>query len=128
MRTFSGQGPLYFVPYYAAYSALFTILAAFLLLSALDDLVPLFICLTHQRAGRKKGRKAATNLPALGAEPPALTEASQRRFAIFVPCWKESQVIGNMVRHNLASIRYRHFDFFLGAYPNDKDTIKAVEE
>ncbi len=114
------------VPYYAVYSALFTILAAFLLLSALDDLVPLLICLTRRRAGKKKERRTATSQP--GPTPSPETEGSQRRFAIFVPCWKESQVIGNMVRHNLASIRYRRFDIFLGAYPNDEDTIEAVEE
>jgi bacteriophage N4 adsorption protein B len=32
------------------------------------------------------------------------------------------------VRHNLAAIRYSKFDFFLGVYPNDTETLKAVNE
>ncbi len=32
-------------------------------------------------------------------------------------------MIGNMVRHNLAAVRYNHYDFFLGVYPNDEATI-----
>ena len=112
------------VPYYAVYSALFTALASFLLLSGLDDMVPLLICLARWRP-LKKERKTEPN-PSTGGLAPNDTE--QRRIAIFVPCWKESSVIGNMVRHNLASIRYRYFDFFLGAYPNDEQTIKVVEE
>jgi len=128
VRTFVGRQALYSVPYHALYSTLFTILAAFLLLSALDDLVPLLINLSSLKTGRKKERKIATDEPVTGPRPVPLIEDTQKRLAIFVPCWKESQVIGNMVRHNLASIRYRHFDFFLGAYPNDEETIKAVED
>jgi bacteriophage N4 adsorption protein B len=116
------------VPYYALYSSLFTFLAAFLLFSALDDLVPLLICLTRRRSGKKRGRTAATGQPAFALETPLEKDNAERRFAIFVPCWKESRVIRNMVQHNLASIRYRHFDFFLGAYPNDEETTKAVED
>ncbi len=113
------------MPYYALYSVLFTILAAFLLLSALDDLVPLLICLTRRRAVPKRGRMAATSQTP--TDPVCEMKIFQRRFAIFVPCWQESQVIENMVRHNLASIRYGHFDIFLGAYPNDGETINAIE-
>ena len=50
----------------------------------------------------------------------------ERRIAIFVPCWKESGVIGNMIRHNLAAICYSNFDFFIGAYPNDESTVTAA--
>jgi adsorption protein B len=115
------------VPYYALYSSLFTLSAAFLLLSALDDLVPLLICLTRRRSGQKRGRMAAAGQRAIALGTSLERDNPERRFAIFVPCWKESQVIVDMVQHNLASIRYRHFDFYLGAYPNDEETIKAVE-
>ena len=37
-------------------------------------------------------------------------------------------MIGNMVRHNLAAIRYRNFDFVIGVYPNDEPTITAVRQ
>ena len=57
-----------------------------------------------------------------------LTEASQRRIAILVPLWHEHEVIGAMLRHNLAAIRYGNYDFFVGVYPNDPLTRAAVEE
>lgn len=90
-------------------------LASFLLLSGIDDLVPLAICISHWL--RPKRKRAALPAPAV-----------ERRIAIFVPCWKESAVIGNMVRHNLAAIRYSNYDFFLGAYPNDPATVSVAEE
>jgi bacteriophage N4 adsorption protein B len=94
-------------------------LASVLLVSGLDDLVPGLICLWHDFLKRKRtavrpgGQKSHTN---------------ERRIAIFVPCWKESDVIANMVRHNLAAVRYRNYDFFLGVYPNDQPTVMVVRQ
>ena len=93
------------------------VLAIALLASGIDDLIPLFICMAH-RLGRRNRRVK----PALGAQE------VQRRIAIFVPCWKESEVIGNMIRHNLAAVDYSNFDFFLGVYPNDPATVRVAEE
>ncbi len=61
--------------------------------------------------------------------PTALVESAteRRRIAIFVPCWRESAVIGNMVRHNLAAIQYANYDFFLGVYPNDQETVLVAQ-
>ena len=97
--------------------ALLGTLAVILLLSGLDDLIPVSICLLH-RLQHRKPAIASTIGDFLGEE---------RRIAIFVPCWKESGVIGNMVRHNLAAIAYRNYDFFLGVYPNDQPTVAAAE-
>jgi adsorption protein B len=94
----------------------FGMLAVALLLSGLDDFIPLLICVA---------KTVLTSKPLTFASLEELNRV-QRRMAIFVPCWKESEVIGNMVRHNLAAIRYRNFDFFLGAYPNDEATITAA--
>lgn len=91
-------------------------LAILLLLSGLDDLVPVLICLVHRIRHRK---------PAV-ASPLHDFLADERRIAIFVPCWKESRVIGNMVRHNVAAICYRNYDIFLGAYPNDEPTLEVA--
>jgi adsorption protein B len=33
-----------------------------------------------------------------------------------------------MIRHNIAAIRYRNYDFFIGAYPNDDRTLDALRE
>lgn len=92
-------------------------LAVILLLSGLDDLIPVSICLVH-RLRHRKPAIASTLGDFLGDE---------RRIAIFVPCWKESGVIGNMVRHNLAAICYRNYDLFLGVYPNDQPTVEVAQ-
>jgi adsorption protein B len=96
----------------------FSTLAVILLISGLDDLIPLGIVLGHHV------RRFMRRQPANGKciDPP------ESRIAIFVPCWKESGVIGNMVRHNLTAIRYRNFDIFLGAYPNDEATVAVASQ
>ncbi len=94
----------------------FSALAVALLISGLDDLIPLAILLNHRLR-----RKRSPN-------PPDSPEIPESKIAIFVPCWKESGVIGNMVRHNLPAIRYRNFDIFLGAYPNDEATVAVAEQ
>jgi adsorption protein B len=96
----------------------FSTLAVTLLISGLDDLIPLAILLLHHihRLSRR------TPSPTSPIDPP------ESRIAIFVPCWKESGVIGNMVRHNQSAIRYRNFDMFLGAYPNDEATSAVVAQ
>lgn len=91
-------------------------LAIVLLLSGLDDLIPFSICVVH-RLRHGKLRIASSLGEFL---------ATERRIAIFVPCWKESGVIGNMVRHNLAAICYRNYDVFLGVYPNDQLTVEVA--
>lgn len=91
-------------------------LACLLLLTGIDDLLPVVICM-----GYRLFRKVPENLL---AEADAI--AGERRTAIFVPCWKESDVIEGMVRQNLARIRYRNFDFFLGVYPNDQATCDVA--
>jgi adsorption protein B len=96
----------------------FAALSVILLASGLDDFIPLCICLRQWLLVRRE--LAVRPLPEGTAEP--------RRIAIFVPCWKESAVIGNMVRHNLAAIRYTNYDFFLGTYPNDKATIAEANK
>jgi bacteriophage N4 adsorption protein B len=55
-----------------------------------------------------------------------LAHAPQRRIAIFVPCWREHEVIAQMLRHNLAAILYGNYDIFVGVYPNDPETAEAV--
>jgi bacteriophage N4 adsorption protein B len=57
--------------------------------------------------------------------------APTRRIAIFVPLWQEHAVVGQMLEHNLAAIRYPDYHIFAGAYPNDRltqDAIRAVAD
>jgi adsorption protein B len=55
-----------------------------------------------------------------------LERLPQRPIAVFVPLWREHKVIGEMMEHNLAAVRYGRHHFFLGAYPNDPATLAAV--
>jgi len=90
-----------------------------LLLSGIDDLIPLCACLHGVLRQRNANKEAAETV---------VTGARERRIAIFVPCWHESAVIGNMIRHNLSAIRYRNYDFFLGVYPNDPPTVGVATQ
>jgi len=49
------------------------------------------------------------------------------RFAIFVPAWDESEVIGRMLRETLSRFGDGDYRLFVGCYPNDPDTIAAVQ-
>lgn len=86
-------------------------LALLIFISGLDDLF-IYAVWTVGRL-RQQGSAPARDSPV-------------RRIAIFVPCWHESAVIGQMVEHNVAAIRHQAFDFFIGAYPNDEPTLSAV--
>lgn len=87
-----------------------------ILISGIDDIVLDLICLVAWIHDTWK--------------PPSLPPASlkEKRIAIFVPCWQEAQVIGQMLEHNVSAIRYKSYDFFIGAYPNDQPTLDAVLE
>ncbi len=68
--------------------------------------------------------------PAAGMFPPGprqLENAPIQRIAIFVPLWHEHEVIGRMLEHSLAAIRYPDYHIFAGCYPNDVATQEAVQ-
>ena len=90
-------------------------LAIWILMSGLDDL---FVFAAYARA------LVTGRLPA--APPSAGAGERQRRIAIFVPLWQEEAVIRGMLEHNLAAVKYENYDFFVGAYPNDPGTVRAV--
>lgn len=53
--------------------------------------------------------------------------APPRHIALLVPLWKEHEVVGQMLEHSLAAIRYPGYHIFAGAYPNDELTQDAVK-
>lgn len=57
-----------------------------------------------------------------------LDAVPQRRMAIFVCLWREHRVIRDMIEHNVRNIRYRNYDFFIGVYPNDTQTLDAATD
>ena len=91
------------------------LLAVWILLSALDDLWITLVFWHSRRA------------PFPWPSEAELAGASQRRIAILVPLWREHDVIGKMLEHNLAVIRYARYDVFVGVYPNDWHTLRAVQ-
>ena len=86
-----------------------------ILISGLDDLFIYFILFLSQFQKKKVVPKASD-----------LREKLEQRIAIFVPLWKEHQVVRQMVEHNIASILYENYDVFLGGYPNDPATIDEI--
>ncbi|MFB0873337.1 MULTISPECIES: glycosyltransferase [unclassified Sphingobium] len=48
------------------------------------------------------------------------------RIAIFIPAWQEAEVIGPMLRNALRQWRADDYRIFVGAYPNDPQTIAAI--
>jgi adsorption protein B len=93
-----------------------TPLALWILISGLDDL---FITVAFLLTRRK---------PFPWPADEDLDRAPERRIAILVPLWREHRVIGQMLEHNLAAIRYSAYDVFVGVYPNDEATARVVEE
>lgn len=56
------------------------------------------------------------------SELETMTRLPQKRIAIMIANWKEYEVIGPMIRGNLRGLKYDNFTFFLGVYPNDRET------
>src|SRR5687768_510002 len=48
------------------------------------------------------------------------------RLVIFVPAWQEAEVIGPMLRHALRQFDHDDYLIYVGCYPNDPATAKAV--
>ena len=57
-----------------------------------------------------------------------LNGTPEKPIAVFIPAWQESAVIGHMLRKACGSILYELYDIFVGVYPNDPETIAAVND
>lgn len=51
----------------------------------------------------------------------------QRSIAVFIPAWKESDVIDKMVENILEKADYSNYTVFVGTYPNDLETQASVD-
>lgn len=93
--------------------------AVWVLLSGLDDL---FVDIVAAMAAlRNRGGKTRPSRREILAH-------EQKPIAILVPLWQESSVIARMVQQNRASILYRNYHFFIGAYPNDEPTLREIRK
>ncbi len=97
-------------------------LSLYILVSALDDfLVDALWVLRELKQGVKRWRRG----PETGLQSRSIPE---RPIAIAIPCWGEANVIGAMLDHNLAALRYSKYLVLVGVYPNDAATRRAVAE
>lgn len=96
----------------------FFILSLFILVFNVDELLLDLIYVI-------KGRNKRQRIPIY-----ELYDKKPRQMAIFVPAYRESQVIGDMLRTTLRLVNYPHsrYHIFVGLYPNDPDTQAAVAE
>jgi adsorption protein B len=93
------------------------LIALFILLSALDDLIMDVLYLT---TGRKQAHRLTVE---------ELSKAPPQQIAVLIPAWQEGAVIGEMLRTTLQLQRYpqTRYQLFVGVYPNDADTQAAVD-
>lgn len=111
-----------FIAYYLYGLAwLIPFLASLIAVSGLDDVVIDTVFL-----GRAVYRKffVYTRHRAMFGEN--LAGASESWIAIMVPAWQEAAVIEKMLRHVVSTAQYTHYHIFVGTYPNDPDTRRAV--
>src|SRR3954463_13961124 len=93
------------------------IFAIWILISGLDDLFLDLAFLARWIAQALGGVKVRAPTDA------ELRRAPRQRIAVFVPLWREHNVVRHMIEHNLMANRYEHYDFFIGVYPNDEPTL-----
>ena len=87
----------------------------YLILSGLDDLAVDLIWWWHWTLDRPPT-----------PTPDELRNETERQTAIFVPLWHEHQVIEQMLAHNVGTLQYLRYTFFVGVYPNDPLTGEAA--
>jgi adsorption protein B len=97
-------------------------LTVLILLSAFDDL---FIDCWYWLREFYRWYWIRTQYPALKVE--ALEAKAERPIAIMVPAWKEHDVIAAMLNTNAKYLRYADYQFFVGVYQNDQETISQVK-
>lgn len=98
-----------------------------MIVSGLDDL---WLDLCYLAGRIAKPRAATENHPSSTPVPPPGDPAglNEALIALWIPAWREDEVIASMVAHNIASIRYRRYHIFAGTYPNDDATLDVLRE
>lgn len=79
------------------------------------DIVALTVWFLLRRAVRQP-KKAVSPQPLIDQGP----------FAVFVPAWREADVIGQMLDAAMVSYEGDDVHLFVGCYPNDPDTVSIV--
>jgi adsorption protein B len=97
--------------------------ATLILISGIDDL---FIDVVYWV--RRLWRAATVYRVHDRLDPKALYKPTEKPFAIMVPAWHETGVIGRMAELAATTLDYEDYHVFVGTYPNDPDTQRDVDE
>lgn len=108
--------------YWFAVYLLLIAVASINLVSSLDDAI-IDVAFWLRRFWRRIG--GALERPAFPVRE--LFDAPQSRIAVLVPAWDEAPVIGKMLDYAVATFDYDNYSIFVGTYPNDPDTARAVD-
>lgn len=98
-------------------------LSVWLLFSGLDDAIVDAFC-----AARWFRKRLFRHEHDIAPSSEDVERTPEKPIAIFVPLWREHEVVARMIQENVERIRYRNYDIFVGAYPNDEGTVDAVRE
>ncbi|MEQ1688990.1 MAG: glycosyl transferase family protein [Sphingopyxis sp.] len=69
-----------------------------------------------------------SNVHRLRSTPARARAATTRRFAIFIPAWREAAVIGHMLAASSKAWAGHDIRFYVGVYPNDLATLITVRD
>jgi adsorption protein B len=107
--------------YWGVLQVTVAVVAVIVFVSSIDDLIiDLFY---WDMLWRERWRRMVAPPPAQAT----LSRHPEKRIAIMVPAWQESDVIASMVANTVNTFEYERFDIFVGCYVNDPDTIREVE-
>ena len=93
-----------------------------ILVGGIDDLIVDLIW-----AGRTVWRRLTVYRRFARADATTLRADGGLTIAVFVPAWREAEVIGPMLRAALARWGEGNYRIFVGCYPNDPATVAEVE-
>jgi bacteriophage N4 adsorption protein B len=96
-----------------------------LLISLLDDLIVDGWFWSRRFLRSRDWRASAGHAAPLTAE--RMRARSEQPLAILVTSWKQTAALTAMLEHLQSSLQYRNFQIFVGVYPNDTDSIVAIE-
>ena len=106
-----------------ALQAGFVLIMIVYLIAGLDDLFIdlLFLVVIATRRLIRDRRHWKPSLEEMAAKP-------EQPFALMFPAWQEAPVIRRALLNTIANIDYQNFHVFVGAYINDPDTRREVQE
>ena len=104
----------------AVATVMLSVSAAIFVVYSLDELVLLAVYVGWHAAHGRPSRRRPLSAAFLRSEP-------EKKLAVLVPAWDESDVIRRMLLANMSRIDYQNYRMFVGVYPNDPATREAVE-